>query len=232
MPSKRRLTPPFSPVLLAGLAARPLPPIALQPGLNLALRTVLRRHPNLFERLSGFGAPSFLIDPVDLPFVFRLEADAEHPSLRALRRRRADEMETTAIIRGPLLKLIDLLEGRIDGDSLFFSRDLVFEGETEAVVALRNAIDDAEIDLIGDLLAPLGPLSGPARVAVDTAGSLFSRAARDLETLRDAILAPALRRTEAQAANLRDLEDKVGAAKPDRRTAQRRRAPSGKPAKA
>lgn len=230
MSSKRRLTPPFSPVLLAGLAARPLPPIALQPGLSLALRSVLRRHPNLFDRLSGLGAPSFLIDAIDLPFVFLLVADPDYPSLQALRRKDTDETPVTAIVRGPLLSLVDLLEGRIDGDALFFSRDLVFEGDTEAVVALRNAIDDAEIDLVGDLLAPLGPLAGPARVAVDGAGSLFNRAARDLETLRDAILAPALRRAEAQAADLRELEKKVGAAKPQRRARRTRRAPPGKPA--
>jgi predicted lipid carrier protein YhbT len=39
---------------------------------------------------------------------------------------------------------MQLLEGKLDGDALFFSRDLVVDGDTEAVVMLRNIIDGAE----------------------------------------------------------------------------------------
>jgi len=226
MPTQRRLVPPFSPVLLAGLAARPLPPALLQPGLALAMRTVSRRHPGLFERLAGVGAPSFLIDPVDLPFVFLMETDPETPRLRALSREDAESAVVAARIRGPLMKLIELLEGKVDGDALFFTRDLVVEGDTEAVVALRNAVDDAEIDILNDLLAPLGPLAGPAGSAARRAGGLLNRAARDLETLRDSLIAPALRRTEAQAAELHDLEEKIDTLKsPDGPRGRVRRAP-------
>lgn len=226
MVRSRRLTPPLSPVLLAGLAARPLPPIALQPALALAMRTLRRRHPGLFDRLSGVGAPSFLIDPVDLPFTFLLETDPERPRLSALRDADAATLAATATIRGPLMTLIDLAEGRLDGDALFFSRDLVIEGDTEAVVALRNAIDDAEIDLVSDLLSALGPLAGPARLAVNGLGALVARAAGDLETLRDAVIAPAMRRADTQAAELRDIEKRTeGPAAPG--GAQARRRPAG-----
>jgi predicted lipid carrier protein YhbT len=54
-----------------------------------------------------------------------------------------------------------LIDGSYDGDALFFSRDLVVEGDVEAVLALRNAIDDAGVDLVADtaaLFGPLGPL--------------------------------------------------------------------------
>jgi predicted lipid carrier protein YhbT len=207
-------TPPLSPVLLAGFLARPLPPVLLQPALNLAMAAISRRHPGVFERLGGLDHPSFVIDPVDLPLVFFLDPDPLAPRLTAARD--AEGIEATATIRGPLLTLFDLLEGRIDGDALFFSRDLTIEGDTEAVVALRNAVDGAEIDVVADVLSVLGPLAGPAEDAVDIAGALFARAARDLESLRAAVIAPALRQGEAQAAALRDLEDKV-------RTTTRRR---------
>lgn len=212
MERSRRLTPPFSPVLLAGLAVRPLPPAALKPALALAMRTLRRRHPGLFDRLSGVGAPTFLIDPVDLPFVFLLETDPARPRLTALGETAAATQTATATIRGPLMTLIDLAEGRLDGDALFFSRDLVIEGDTEAVVALRNAIDDAEMDLVSDLLSALGPLAGPARLAVNGMAALLARAARDLETLRDAVIAPAVRRTDVQAAELRDIEKRMDGA--------------------
>ncbi len=196
--------------MLAGFLARPLPPVLLQPVLNLAMSIISRRHPDVFERLGGLDHPLFVIDPIDLPLIFSLDPDPLAPRLTAARD--TEDVEATATIRGPLLTLFDLLEGRIDGDSLFFSRELTIEGDTEAVVALRNAVDGAEINVVADVLSVLGPLAGPAHGAVGIAGALFARAARDLETLRASVIAPALRQGEAQAAALRDLDEKVGTA--------------------
>ena len=128
----------------------------------------------------------------------------------------------TATIRGPLLVLIDLLEGRLDGDAAFFSRDLAFEGDTEAVVVLRNAVDSGEIDLTADLLSVLGPLTAPAHHALNTAGALFARAAEDLDTLRAALLGPVARDAEIRAAEMRALADDVA----ELRRAVRRRRPA------
>ena len=50
------------------------------------------------------------------------------------------------------------MHGAYDGDALFFSRDLEIEGDTAAVVALRNAIDNEELDLVREATALLGPL--------------------------------------------------------------------------
>lgn len=219
MSEPRRQTPPLSPVLLVGLALRPMPPVLLQPALTVAMTIIHRRHPAMFERLAELGDTLFLIDPVDLPFVFLLHPDAEAPSLVALGG--AGAVEATATIRAPLLSLIDLLEGRIDGDALFFSRDLVIEGETEAVVALRNAVDGAEIDIVADLLSFLGPLARPARFLVRGAGAVFARAAEDLETLRAATIAPAIMRSDALAAELDGLEERLS---PPRRRSRRARA--------
>ncbi len=204
MNSSERVTPPLSPVLLAGFAIRPLPLALLQPVLDAAMALVRRRHPDVFERLLGLETPVYRIDPVDLPFDFILCPDPAAPKLTAIPGDRPDctEDRVTAIIRGPLLRLIELLEGRMDGDAMFFSRDLVIEGDTEVVVALRNAVDGAEIDLTADILSLFGPFAGPVRAAVNTANRIASRAARDLETLRDAVLAPSMRRHDAQEAKL------------------------------
>jgi len=187
---------------------RHVPPVVLQPALSAAMTAMKRCHPDIFERLADLGEPRYLIDPVDLPFVFLLRPDPKAPTLTAASD--AEEVDATAAIRGPLLALIDLLEGRLDGDALFFSRDLVVEGDTEAVVALRNAVDGADIDLLSDVLSVLGPFSGPARVLAGGATALFSRAAQDLETLRTAIIAPAIRRMDA---GLRELDEEVSALK-------------------
>lgn len=50
------------------------------------------------------------------------------------------------------MTLLDMIGGKQDGDALFFSRDLSVTGDVEAVVVLRNAIDDTDGSVIDDLL--------------------------------------------------------------------------------
>jgi predicted lipid carrier protein YhbT len=100
----------------------------------------------------------FLIDPVNLPVVFRIQ-----PMTSGIVecRSRSSSCKWDARVAGSLKSLLGMIQGNLDGDALFFSRDISIEGDTEAVVALRNAIDAAEIDLIaeiGDLFGPFRPL--------------------------------------------------------------------------
>ncbi|MEO5375377.1 MAG: SCP2 sterol-binding domain-containing protein [Alphaproteobacteria bacterium] len=207
MTSTATIMPPLSPALLAGVALRPLPLPVLRPALRLAMAAVVRRHPRVFEPLSGFDSPTYVIDPVDLPLVFILRPTASPPSLDA---ERTDEgLVATATVRGPLSVLLDLLEGRIDGDAMFFSRELVISGDTEAVLALRNAVDGAGIDFIADLLSFLGPLRGPAGRVVERLGGLARRFEADLDMLREAVIAPSLKRVDAEAARIRSLEERI-----------------------
>jgi predicted lipid carrier protein YhbT len=185
-----------------------MPPVFLRPALDFAMSVMRRRHPDVFERLETLENASFLIDPVDLPFCFALRLGPPAPRLSVVGK--ADDMESpTAALRGPLVVLIRLLEGRMDGDAAFFSRDLAVEGDMEAVLTLRNAVDSGGIDLAEDLLSLFGPLNGPARRALGVAEALFARAERDLETLREAFVAPVEGRCDAQTARLRDLEDNL-----------------------
>ncbi len=215
------MTPPLSPVLLAGLAARPLSVAVIQPVLDVVLSQLYRRHPDLFERLSCLGSPVYLIDPVDLPLAAVLTTDAEHPGLRAVKS--ADGVEAAAVIRGPLMALLSLLQGDIDGDSLFFSRDLVIEGDTEAVVALRNAVDGCEIDMLEVVTAPFGPLAGTARRLAQVGQGVFGHMAEDLAILRSALVTPTTRRVDAHSRKLRDMDEKIDkvVAKSQRRKPQR-----------
>ncbi len=218
MRQSHRLVPPLSPVLLAGFFLRPLPTVLFQPAISLAMARMRCRHSGMFERLSGLGKPLFLIDPIDLPFMFLLSGDPKAPRLTAID---DDEgVKVTATIRGPLLNLIDLLEGRIDGDALFFSRDLIVEGDTEAVVALRNAVEGAEIDIIADLLSLFGPLAGPAKLLASAGRRFFSRRAKNMETLRRAAVGPVQRRADALANRLGKLEESLAELK--RRERKRR----------
>lgn len=146
---------PMLPPLLARIV-RPLPLTPLQLPLSMVLRSVVARHPHIFERLGDHAGKRFGLEPSDLPFSFVLVPHPKRPSLTVVRRLPAG---LPIRIAGPLLALLGLVDGSYDGDALFFSRDLMVEGDVEAVLALRNAIDDAGIDLVADAAALFGPLA-------------------------------------------------------------------------
>ena len=168
MPDARRI-PRFPALAARALRFAPLFPLSLA-GLRLT-NALAERHPALFARLGDQADKAFLIDPTDLPFVFVLEPRAQRPSFRALRREEVAHWD--ARIAGPLAALIGLVHGAYDGDALFFSRDLAIEGDTEAVVALRNAIDNEELDLVREATALLGPLEAFAAAPAQTLASII-----------------------------------------------------------
>ena len=211
----------LSPAMLAGFALRPVPPALLRPALALAMALMRRRHAEVFARLAPLGARRVEIDPTDLPFRFLLLLDPEGPELDILAADDPGDAPSSARISGPLAALIELLQGRIDGDALFFSRALTIEGDTEIVLALRNAVDSAEIDLAADLLAPLGPLGGPVRRLATLGGALASRAVRDLDALRAVLIAPVARDCARQGDDIAELRETVITLK--RELARRRR---------
>ncbi len=136
-------------------------PLALiQPILDRIATQVAHTRPELFARLGGQSGKRFLIDPTDLPFVLVLIPDSARPRLTAHRRSAMPAHD--AAIAGSFFRLLDLVDGELDGDALFFTRDLSVSGDTEAVVTLRNALDDMEGSAMDSVLDAFGPLSGPA----------------------------------------------------------------------
>lgn len=154
-------------------AMRPLPLSPLQFALRRLLAGILERHPDLVDRLSGLERRRIAVDPDDLPFVIMLEPHDATISLQVLRR--SDAKDAHSRIRGPLLMLIGLVDGAYDGDALFFSRDLTIEGDIEAVLALRNAIDDASIDILGEVAATCGSYGFPFDRMMRNFVSVFRR---------------------------------------------------------
>lgn len=154
----------------AALRFAPLAPLSFAAG-RLA-RSLGRRHPALFARLGDQASKIFLIDPTDLPLVLLLSPRPEAPRLDVVRREAAGRSD--ARIAGPLAALVGLVHGAFDGDALFFSRDLIIEGDTGAILALRNAIDNEEIDLVREAAALLGPFE---TVAIRPARGLAALAA-------------------------------------------------------
>ena len=129
--------------------------LALQPVLTRVVRRVAARHPSLFARLGPHQTTDFLIDAVELPFALHLRPDPHALVFRAVPRDAAPRAGAT--IRGRILLLLELIDAEEDGDAAFFSRDLEVAGDTEAVVRLRNALDDMDGSLAEETAAMFGP---------------------------------------------------------------------------
>jgi O2-independent ubiquinone biosynthesis accessory factor UbiT len=154
----------FPPLL--SLAMRPLPLLPPQVVLSAFLRRILSRHPHLLDRLGAHRGKRFGIKPTDLPFAFVIQATPRCPRLEVVRELPPG---TDARISASIASLLALVEGRLDGDALMFSRQLVVEGDVEAVLALRNAIDDARLDVVAEAAALFGPFGHPVQRVLEAA---------------------------------------------------------------
>jgi len=124
---------------------------------EVVFERALFRHPDLFDRLGAQANKRFRFSPADLDLSFVI-----HPAGRKIAvYRKAEAPPVAAAVSGPLLTLLALLEGRIDGDAVFCSRSLTVTGDMEAMLALRNALDDCSFDLPADISSLAGPFAAP-----------------------------------------------------------------------
>lgn len=117
--------------------------------LTRALRDLARRRPEVFERLGEHRGRRFIIEPTDMRVAFLVVPDGVYARVTVAGGVRD---EGDVFVAGPILVLLGLLDGTFDGDALFFNRAITVRGRTEALLALRNAMEDAELrpsDLLG-----------------------------------------------------------------------------------
>lgn len=168
LPRFHRLPPPPGHVLLLA----PLSAVC-----SRLVRSVLARHPGVLHRMGEAGESRFLIDLVDMPLTVLIQPGRGSAQVMW---RMGRPPAHDAAIRGRLPAFLAMLHAGEDGDALFFSGELMISGDTAAVLSLRNALDDAELDLT-DEVASLNGLFGPllrrfGRVAERLSGYSLSRA--------------------------------------------------------
>ncbi len=164
----------YLPPYLAKVASV-LPLLPLELVARRLLANAMAARPSFAARLGEHAGRTFAIDPVDCPFVFLITPQQGHASLNLVRDLSAATYD--ARIAAPLVILLGMIDGTYDGDALFFSRDLVIEGDTGAVLALRNAIENAEFDPSLVLGLPKS-IHGPFNRATEMA---FNRLRRTLD---------------------------------------------------
>ncbi|MFN3746954.1 MAG: SCP2 domain-containing protein [Hyphomicrobiaceae bacterium] len=148
---------------LVSSALRPLPLLPLEIFLQQLASNIVARHPDILERIGRVALLRFGIDPIDVPFAIEIELHDSSVGVRVLRS--LDQRPLHAEISGTLAALMGLVDGEADGDALFFSREIVVKGDIAAVLALRNAVDAAEIKLLREAVALVGLwVSQPGRL--------------------------------------------------------------------
>jgi len=155
---------PRIPAPIARIVLTALPSATLQKSIDALIARMKRNRPSLFRNLGNLTSASILIEPRDVPHKFVLSYGGEEEASLKIFESKSRRM--SASIKGNLKELLDLLEGRSDGDTMFFSRGIEITGNTSAVVALRNTIDREDINLIDDVTKVLGPFAKPVKYAM------------------------------------------------------------------
>ena len=179
--------------LARNLADLPAPSALRSVAARAILRRVLAAHPALGARLAPRGSRRLLVRPTDLSYGFLVTLRAGRVEIACVGRAAPP---ADAVVSGPILLLLALAEGRVDGDALFFNRALRISGDIELVVAVRNALDDAGLDLLGDLIGVVPP---PLAALLRRTEAWARRAGEDALHLADAAGAVAARAPRPEA---------------------------------
>jgi O2-independent ubiquinone biosynthesis accessory factor UbiT len=166
------------PLASATLSMIPSPVLARM--VMLLTRAMRRRHPRLVENFSRLDRAVMHIELTDLPHRFAVEFGDGRMDVRVLL---TDDAPADATIRGSLTALIALLEGRIDSDALFFTREIEITGSTAVTVAVRNTLDREEIILRDEIASAFGPLERPARRIARRLDSIINGARTRIATV-------------------------------------------------
>lgn len=152
------------PISLTGNVLSLLPAPVLTRAAAILLHRLRRAHPRLFRALAAQPAMVIGIEPSDLPHRFLLRFGGGAVSLAAVA---AFAPTPNATVKGRLAALLALLEGRLDSDAAFFSREISVIGNTAAIVTLRNALERDAVDLFATASGMFGPAAPIAqRVAL------------------------------------------------------------------
>lgn len=184
----------FSPLFIASLLARPLPSGPINLVLKNICQKLITNHPDAFNRLEPIMGKKFIISPTDLQddicVIFQNE------TIDAVIESSADA-DYDVKITGSMNALLSMLDGEQDGDALFFNRQILVEGDTEALLTLRNAMDSEDINLKEELVNTLGIFKKPAEIAVATGSKIYNLLERDMESIRKTLISPLTSRINA-----------------------------------
>lgn len=184
-------------------------PIPLLKGLAHAAASLIDRyHPGLGERLAEAEGSRFHFQLVDCPFDGSICVENGRLQIDVL----SKEAQASAdvVVKGRLEALLDLMQGRYDGDALFFTREIETRGDTGALLSLRNALENEEIDLVLLASRASGPFAPLVRALVSHLSRRATQTVAQLEGIFSARLQPFMLAQRALDRRLSDIEQRLG----------------------
>ncbi len=112
----------------------------------------------LLDRLGEHAGKRFGLEITDLPISAVVEPALPRPA--RLMRQLPPDLDVR--ISGPFRELVRIADGQVDADAAFFARGILVEGDIDAALALRNALDTAPVSLLQAFAACHGPFAAPA----------------------------------------------------------------------
>jgi predicted lipid carrier protein YhbT len=119
------------------------PPLRLIPlwleaiGAGIFISTIVERNPRFKKRLNELSGKVFLFEARDIEKSFYL--DIKEDDIKVIPHMTG---EPDVVMRGEAKVLMDLLLGKEDPDTVFFSRRLEISGDTAAAILLKNILAD------------------------------------------------------------------------------------------
>ncbi len=201
---EKRLAPDINPAILIGVALSFLPKSLLQLSAKKLTNQISILHPGLVERLVDANGKRFFIVLSDTNFNALLNIDGGKISCQLIEKDIKFDSDVT--IYGSSEVLLALLEGRCDGDALFFSRKLTVEGDTEALLILRNALDNEQIllrEMVCSLFEPLSGVASHISKPLEKLGRIF---VRDVNWIYHSAMSPLIQSHEVLSEKVIALE--------------------------
>lgn len=167
--------------LLAEIAVRALPSGTLALWTEAAAAWAFRCRPELGERLAGFSGRRLLVQITDLRLALTVDLTPGVPRIALIPAAAAVVGDADAVVSVTFSDSLALLEGRVDGDALFFLGRLRFRGDTETILAVRNALEDARLNLEELGAGAFGPLAPMVRPMIRAALMVCARLDRTFQ---------------------------------------------------
>jgi len=203
---KDALHPPFSPILIAGILSQPVPLYLVDKILEHITSNLQKNHPSILERLEVIENKKFLISPTDLPFSIIITFQKDEIISVATKE---NDIESDVRIFGSISSLVKMLDGEVDGDALFFSRELIVEGDTEALLTLRNSMDADDINILYEMLDSFGILGPIIENFIKPTQKVSTSLSDNMNLIKNSLLGSVIEELESQEAYIDKLNEKI-----------------------
>lgn len=178
----------FNLTFLLSLLAKPLlNSWLIQKCVDALVGRFMTYHGYVIDRMAEYAPVYMVMEPRDLPISFFVHFSSNKLDIQVIEKG-AYTSQDPIIISAKLATFISILEGNLDGDALFFSRELSITGDTTSIVALRNILEAESIDINEDIKKTFGSFASMVVNGKDFLSSTLSVADAKLEKIKASIV--------------------------------------------